>query len=83
MQKIITTIFDFLAVGFDKIPVLNKFKGYRSVLGFIGLAIVKGLAIKGLIGTDLESYLNAGFSSLTILALNAKGREWKSWYYQY
>lgn len=75
MQKIITTLFDFLAVGFDKIPVLNKFKGYRSVLGFIGLAVVKVLAVKGLVGSDLESYLNAGFSGLTILALNAKGRE--------
>jgi len=75
MQKIITTLFDFLAVGFDKIPVLNKIKGYRSILGFIGLAIVKGLASEGLIGSDLDIYLTAGFASFTGLALNAKGRE--------
>lgn len=75
MQKIITTIFDFLAVGFDKIPVLNKIKGYRSVLGFIGLAIVKGLEIKGVISGEIKDSLEIGFTVFTGLALNSRGRE--------
>lgn len=75
MGKIISSIFDFLAVGFDKIPLLNKFKGYRSVLGFVGLGVTAFLATKGVISNDLAGYLNTGFMTFSALALNSKGRE--------
>lgn len=78
MNNVLTTIFDFLAVAFDKIPVLNKFKGYRAILGFVGLGITEFLAIKGYVSGDLRSGLTIGFTGLTALALNAKGREWKN-----
>jgi hypothetical protein len=75
MGKFISTIFDFLAVAFDKIPLLNKLKGYRSVLGLIGLAVVEILSAKGVIGGELKDGLVVGLSSYAALSLNAKGRE--------
>lgn len=75
MGKFVLTIFDFFAVAFDKIPLLNKLKGYRSVLGFIGLAVVEILSAKGVIGGELKDGLVGGFIGYTALSLNAKGRE--------
>lgn len=75
MNKVLSTIFDFLAVGFDKIPVLNKLKGYRSVLGFVGLALVEVLSAKGIVSGELKDGLVLGFAAYTGLSLNSKGRE--------
>lgn len=75
MKQIIDNAFAVLAVMFDKIPLLNKFKGYRTAIGFVGLAIVTVLHIKGIGSPELLTSLDVGFTAITALALNAKGRE--------
>ena len=74
MSNLIGTIFDVAATLFDKIPFLSALRGYRSVLGFIGLAVVTVLQAKGIGTPDLISNLHLGFMAFTGLALNAKGR---------
>lgn len=75
MKQFIDGIFNILAILFDKIPVLNKLKGFRSVAGLLGLAVVAVLKAKGIGSPELMSGLEIGFIGLTTLALNAKGRE--------
>ena len=73
MKDVIAGIFKFLAIGFDQIPFLNKFKDYRTVLGFLGMAVILTLKINGVIKSDeLFNALQIGFGSFTALALNAK-----------
>jgi len=75
MKDVIGTIFSFLSVAFDKIPMLSKFKGYRSVLGLVGLAVVMVLQQLGVGSEELLGYLNIGFLAFTGLSLNAKANE--------
>lgn len=75
MASIINGIFDFLAVAFDKIPLINKLKNYRAVIGYIGLGVTTFLLVKGIISNDLAIPLLAGFEAFKDLALNSKGRE--------
>lgn len=74
MKSLIESGFEVLAVLFDKIPFLSKLKGYRSVLGFVGLAVVNVLSLKGVVDQTTANILNGGFIAYTGLALNAKGR---------
>lgn len=71
----IDKFFDLLAVAFDKIPVLNKLKKYRTVLGLFmlgGLYLMDSVGIGGgQLGPTYLPYLS-GFIGL---ALNAKGRD--------
>lgn len=75
MQTFVKGIFDFLAVLFDKIPFLTKFKGYRAVIGYVGLAVTTTLTLKGVLSTEQALPIIAGFEMFKDLALNAKGRE--------
>jgi len=75
MAGIIGGIFDFLAAMFDKVPGLNKFKGYRSVLGFAGLAVTTVLKAQGIGSPELLNAFEIGFTGFTFLSLNSKGRE--------
>lgn len=75
MKQFIEGAFGILSTLFDKIPVLNKFKGYRTVLGFLGLAVCAVLKAKGIGDAGTLQALEYGFMGLTALALNAKGRE--------
>lgn len=68
-------IFDFLAVAFDKIPFLNKFKGWRSPAGLLALAILYGLDAAHIGGGDLGPMMAPYLIPFTCLALNAKGRK--------
>lgn len=74
MSSIITTIFDFLTVLFDKFTP-EKLKGYRSIVGLVGLAIVMALQHNAIGSKELMDALNIGFLAWTGLSLNAKGRE--------
>ena len=68
-------IFDFLAVAFDKIPVLNKFKGWRSPAGLIALGVLYSLDALNVGGGGLGPMMAPYLIPFTCLALNAKGRE--------
>lgn len=70
----ISKIFDILALGFDKIPVISKFKGARTILGLIGLVIVSVLQSYGVGGASILSEVRIGLLAFIGLALNAKGR---------
>lgn len=72
MGVLIQKVFDFLAIYFDKIPVLNKIKGLRSILGFIGLAVVAVLQNYNIGDPELMNSLHLGFLVWTGLSLNAK-----------
>lgn len=72
MKELIAGLFQLLAVLFDKIPLLNKLKGYRTVLGLVGLAVVTALQISGVGSADVLQALQLGFTGLSALALNAK-----------
>ena len=72
MKKIVETLFEVLAVAFYKIPLLNKLKGYRSIIGFVGLAVFVFLDVKGIGDKDLLKTIEVGLTGFTALALNAK-----------
>lgn len=74
MNVIINKLFDLAAEYFDKIPGLNKIKGARTIVGFVGMAVVAGLQANHVGNSDVLLGLQIGFSSFTGLALNAKGR---------
>ncbi len=74
MQQIIDSLFDMLAVGFDKIPGVKKIKGARTLLGLLGLAIVFALQANGVGPEDFMDKIKLGFSGFIMLAMNAKGR---------
>jgi uncharacterized membrane protein len=75
MKVFIEGLFELAAVLFDKVPVLNKLKGYRTVLGFVGLGVVKLLALKGVLSDPTTiTMIEAGLMGWTVLAVNAKGR---------
>ena len=74
MKDLINGAFNVLAVLFDKVPVLNKLKGYRSAVGFVGLAVVSVLQLKTIGSPEVLAALQVGFTGFTALALNAKGR---------
>lgn len=65
-------IFQVLAVAFDKIPFLSKFKGYRTVLGLLGLAVLGVLRLKGIGDPTVMESLNISLLGFTGLALNSK-----------
>lgn len=71
----ISKIFEVLGVVFDKIPVLNKIKGARSILGLVGLAVVAGLKAYGVGDPSMLTQIEAGLLVFVGLGLNAKGRE--------
>ncbi len=74
MTNVINSIFQILAVLFDKIPVLNKFKGLRTLLGLVGLLATYILDTYTGSSDAVVLPLYLGFTALTGLALNAKGR---------
>jgi len=75
MNKFVDGVFAFIAMLFDKVPFSSQFKGYRSVIGFLGLGVVSFLKVKGYGDRELLTGLQVGFSGFTALALNAKGRD--------
>lgn len=75
MSKLISGIFDFLAVAFDKIPLLSKLRGYRAAIGYAGLAVTTVLMLKGVISQETALPILVGFETFKDLSLNAKGRE--------
>ena len=75
MNSIVNGIFDFIGGLFDKVPVLNKLKGYRTVLGLIGLAVVSVLQAKHIGDPALLSNIQLGLLTWTGLSLNSKGRD--------
>jgi len=74
MDKIIEKLFQYLAIYFDKIPLLSKIKGFRTILGFAGLAVVTGLKSYDIGDPEILNAIEAGFIIFTGLALNSKGR---------
>lgn len=72
MGEVIGTLFRGLAIAFDKIPFLNKLKGYRSIVGFIGMGVVYFLKMKGIGDAEILDAINLGLIGFTGLALNAK-----------
>jgi len=75
MKDLISAVFEVLAKLFDKIPLLNKLKGYRSVLGFIGLAVLAVLSAKGVGDSSVLEALKMGFMGFTGMSLLASGRD--------
>ena len=74
MNQVINTLFDYLAIGFEKIPFLNKFKDWRTVIGLAGLIIVGSLQASHVGNPETLSTIQLGLLGFTGLALNAKGR---------
>lgn len=74
MKDVINNIFELLASAFDSIPGLKKIKGYRSLIGFIGLAVVAIFRQLGIGDPAILSAVEYGFIGFTTLALNSKGR---------
>ncbi len=74
MKNFIELIFEVFAIGFDKIPFMQKLAGYRSVIGLLALAVVKILAMNNLIPADLANQVSVGLVAWIGLALNSKGR---------
>jgi len=74
MSNFISTLFELLGAGFDKIPVIGKIKGTRSILGFVGLAIVAGLQAYGIGSPEILGYVKDGLLVFTGLSLLAKPR---------
>jgi len=74
MQSLIAQIFDFLAGAFDAIPLINKLKGARSILGFIGMAVISALKAYGIGDPVIEGYIFDGLLIFCGLSLNAKSR---------
>ena len=72
MVEIINTIFKGLAIAFDKIPFLNKIKGYRSVLGFVGMGVIALLKMQGIGDAGVLDAINIGLIGFAGLSLNAK-----------
>ena len=75
MKDIISGLLRIVAEGFDKIPLLNRFKGYRSVIGFVALAVVGILDALKVGGGELFSTYSPYLIAFTGLALNAAGRD--------
>ena len=73
-KSIIQGVFDFLAVMFDKIPVLSKLKGYRSAMGLVGLGIIAILKAKGVGDAGVLDTIELGLIAFSALALNSNGR---------
>lgn len=74
LQKFIEGAFTFAATLFDKFTPAWM-KGYRSVLGFIGMGVVAFLQAKGIVtDTVVLTCLYGGFGTWTAAALNAKAR---------
>ncbi|KKW44914.1 MAG: hypothetical protein UY96_C0037G0005 [Parcubacteria group bacterium GW2011_GWB1_56_8] len=71
----IAQAFDLLARYFDKIPLLNKLKGARTLIGLAGLVVVHVLQSQGIGDVKLMSEVHTGLLAFTGLALLAKGRE--------
>lgn len=74
MDKFIDGIFDVAASLFNRVPFLNKLEGYRTILGFLGLAVMAFLKAKGIGDSHINDYISLGFTGWTGLALNSKGR---------
>lgn len=74
MNSLISSVFDVLSIAFDKVPGLSKIKGYRSVIGLLGLAALTVLRIKGVGDETTLSTIEIGLLAFTGLALNAKTR---------
>ena len=72
MKELISGVFKLLDVGFDKLPFMTKIKGYRTVLGLVGLAVATVLAKIGVGPEWLHQSLEIGFTAWTALALNSK-----------
>lgn len=72
MNQIIPLIFKGLAVAFDKIPVLNKLKGYRAALGLVVRGALLGLDVANVGGGHLSATYGVYLDVFTGLALNAK-----------
>ena len=70
----IDMIFDFLAKAFDNVPVLNKFKGYRTALGVLLYAVAHGLDAANIHGGGWVAMATGPLAVFTGLSLNAKGR---------
>lgn len=75
MKDIIAGLLNIIAEGFDKIPLLNRFKGYRSVIGFVALAVLGLLDALKVGGGELFSTYSVYLIAFTGLALNAAGRD--------
>lgn len=74
MLKFIPTVFEVLGALFNKIPVLNKLKGYRSFLGLGLLAVVVTLDHFNVAGGGFTNATWPYIAAYTGLALNASGR---------
>jgi hypothetical protein len=71
MKALVEGIFKGVTLLFDSVPFLNRFKGYRSVLGFVGLAVVAILRATSEIDPDTLVYLDTGFLAFTGISLLA------------
>lgn len=74
MGEAIQKLFEYLSLAFDKIPLLNKIKGFRFLFASVGMATCYGLMQYGVGNHEIVNAFYYGFLALAGLALNAKGR---------
>lgn len=74
LKSIVQGGLELLAKGFDKVPLLNKFKGYRTLIGCSGLFVLIILDTAGVGNGTLFTDLSPYFVVFTGLALNSAGR---------
>ena len=72
MNLLIQYFFSFLATAFDQIPGLNQFRGYRSAIGILLIAIVHFLDAAKISPEGFKEVAEPILITFTGLALNAK-----------
>ena len=73
-MPVIPAVLDIAAQVFDKVPLLNKLKGYRSAIGLALLAVCYGLDAAQIGPGTLAATCGPSLLAFTGLALNAAGR---------
>lgn len=74
LVKWIPTAFEIIGIGFDKIPALNRLKGYRSAICLIAMGVINGIDYANIGPGNLGNMLNPYLVVFTGLSLNASGR---------
>ena len=72
IKNIIELAFELLGKAFNKVPLLKKIEGYRTIIGLVGLAVVYLAKMQGWSNPEVLNALHMGFEAFIGLSLAAK-----------